>query len=112
MICERCGKAEMYRVHAVWRCPECGVPKPIVADGSIVAERSVRPEVTIVEVGPRDGLQNEAAFVPTADKIALVDRLSRAGHTRMEPAASWMPSGSRKWLTPPRYSRASPDSRE
>ena len=24
MICERCGKAEMYRMHAVWRCPECG----------------------------------------------------------------------------------------
>ena len=51
------------------------------------SERSVRPEVTIVEVGPRDGLQNEAAFVPTADKIALVDRLSRAGHTRIEVSA-------------------------
>jgi hypothetical protein len=24
VICERCGKAEMYRMHAVWRCPECG----------------------------------------------------------------------------------------
>ncbi len=24
MICERCGKAEMYRMHAVWRCPKCG----------------------------------------------------------------------------------------
>jgi len=24
MICERCGKAEMYRMHAVWRCPGCG----------------------------------------------------------------------------------------
>jgi len=24
MICERCGKAEMYRMHAVWRCPACG----------------------------------------------------------------------------------------
>ena len=23
-VCERCGKAEMYRMHAVWRCPECG----------------------------------------------------------------------------------------
>jgi len=22
--CERCGKAEMYRMHAVWRCPACG----------------------------------------------------------------------------------------
>jgi hypothetical protein len=24
MTCERCGKAEMYRMHAVWRCPACG----------------------------------------------------------------------------------------
>jgi hypothetical protein len=24
MLCERCGKAEMYRMHAVWRCPSCG----------------------------------------------------------------------------------------
>ena len=22
--CERCGNAEMYRMHAVWRCPDCG----------------------------------------------------------------------------------------
>ncbi|MDQ2816985.1 MAG: hydroxymethylglutaryl-CoA lyase [Candidatus Eremiobacteraeota bacterium] len=34
---------------------------------------------TIVEVGPRDGLQNEAALVPTAAKVAFVDALSRAG---------------------------------
>jgi hypothetical protein len=24
VLCERCGKAEMYRMHAVWRCPSCG----------------------------------------------------------------------------------------
>jgi hydroxymethylglutaryl-CoA lyase len=34
--------------------------------------------VTIVEVGPRDGLQNEQAKVATADKIAFVDLLSAA----------------------------------
>ncbi|HEY4581877.1 MAG TPA: hydroxymethylglutaryl-CoA lyase, partial [Lysobacter sp.] len=32
--------------------------------------------VRIVEVGPRDGLQNEKAIISTADKIALIDRLS------------------------------------
>ncbi len=37
--------------------------------------------VTIVEVGPRDGLQNEQAIVPTAAKIELVDRLTAAGHS-------------------------------
>ena len=35
--------------------------------------------VKMVEVGPRDGLQNEAAQVPTETKIALIDRLSDRG---------------------------------
>ncbi len=36
------------------------------------------------EVGTRDGLQAEAAFVPTEDKIALVDALSEAGLAKIE----------------------------
>jgi hydroxymethylglutaryl-CoA lyase len=40
--------------------------------------------VTIVEVGPRDGLQNEADFVPTEQKIELINRLSEAGLRRIE----------------------------
>ena len=40
--------------------------------------------VRIVEVAPRDGLQNEAAMVATADKIALVDRLSATGLRSIE----------------------------
>ena len=35
--------------------------------------------VTIVEVGPRDGLQNEARVIPTGAKIAFIDALSAAG---------------------------------
>src|SRR6476469_3890567 len=35
--------------------------------------------VTIVEVGPRDGLQNEKTVVPTPAKIAFIDRLAAAG---------------------------------
>lgn len=35
--------------------------------------------VTVVEVGPRDGLQNEARIVPTAAKIEFIDALSDAG---------------------------------
>src|SRR5690349_8665857 len=35
--------------------------------------------VTIVEVGPRDGLQNEKAIVPTEAKIAFINRLSATG---------------------------------
>ncbi len=40
--------------------------------------------VTIVEVGPRDGLQNEAEFVPTDQKIALIECLSETGLKRIE----------------------------
>lgn len=41
-------------------------------------------EVTIYEVGPRDGLQNEARAIPTAQKIVLVDMLSATGLRRIE----------------------------
>jgi hydroxymethylglutaryl-CoA lyase len=50
--------------------------------------------VTIVEVGPRDGLQNEARTVATADKIAFVDRLSAAGLRVIEAGAFVSP----KWV--------------
>jgi hydroxymethylglutaryl-CoA lyase len=50
--------------------------------------------VTLVEVGPRDGLQNEAARIDTADKIAFVDRLSQAGHRVIEVSAFVSP----KWV--------------
>lgn len=43
--------------------------------------------VTLHEMGPRDGLQNEPRSVSTADKIALVDRLSKAGFRRIEVAS-------------------------
>jgi len=38
----------------------------------------------IVEVGPRDGLQNEKRIIPAEAKIALVDRLSACGFSRIE----------------------------
>ena len=50
--------------------------------------------VEIVEVGPRDGLQNEARLIPTAEKIALVDLLSTAGFKRIEVASFVSP----KWV--------------
>ncbi len=50
--------------------------------------------VTVVEVGPRDGLQNEKASISTADKIAFIDRLSEAGHAVIEVSAFVSP----KWV--------------
>jgi hydroxymethylglutaryl-CoA lyase len=52
-----------------------------------VTARSWPAHVEIVEVGPRDGLQNEAAAIPTADKAAFVDLLSAAGLPVIEVSA-------------------------
>lgn len=41
-------------------------------------------QVTIIEVGPRDGLQNEPAFVATKDKIELINKLSQSGLKHIE----------------------------
>ncbi|TXI70770.1 MAG: hydroxymethylglutaryl-CoA lyase [Limnohabitans sp.] len=43
--------------------------------------------IHLQEVGARDGLQAESAFVPTEDKIALVDALSEAGLSKIEVTA-------------------------
>ena len=48
----------------------------------------------IFEVGPRDGLQNEAREIPVTEKIALIDRLSGAGFGRIECASFVSP----KWV--------------
>ena len=50
--------------------------------------------VSIFEVGPRDGLQNEKTFVSTHDKVALVDCLSEAGFQKIEVASFVSP----KWV--------------
>jgi hydroxymethylglutaryl-CoA lyase len=50
--------------------------------------------VRIVEVGPRDGLQNEKTAISTADKIALIDRLSATGLRTIEATSFVSP----KWV--------------
>jgi hydroxymethylglutaryl-CoA lyase len=42
------------------------------------------PDVTMYEVGPRDGLQNESRMVPTDDKVNLIDALSQTGLRAIE----------------------------
>jgi len=41
-------------------------------------------KVRIVEVGPRDGLQNEKILISTADKLTLISRAIDAGARRIE----------------------------
>ncbi len=50
--------------------------------------------VTVYEVGPRDGLQNEKEIIPVEDKIALVDHLSEAGFRKIEVTSFVSP----KWV--------------
>jgi hydroxymethylglutaryl-CoA lyase len=54
------------------------------------------PRITVYEVGPRDGLQNEARVVPTDDKLRLVQLLADAGLSRIEATSfvspRWIPA--------------------
>ena len=56
--------------------------------------RSMNDHVNIVEVSPRDGLQNEAQFIATEDKLALIERLLACGLRTIEATAFVSP----KWV--------------
>ena len=57
--------------------------------------------VSVYEVGPRDGLQNEKQIVPTEVKIALIDKLSHTGLKLVEATSfvspRWVPQV--RWVT-------------
>jgi hydroxymethylglutaryl-CoA lyase len=59
-----------------------------------VLPASLPASVKIIEVGPRDGLQNEAQTIPADIKIELVNRLSQAGFANVEAASFVSP----KWV--------------
>jgi hydroxymethylglutaryl-CoA lyase len=52
-------------------------------------------KVTLVEVGPRDGLQNESQAIPLSAKLQLIDELAAAGHRVIEAGSfvnpRWVP---------------------
>jgi hypothetical protein len=52
--------------------------------GLTVEARDPMTQVRVVEVGPRDGLQNEKEPIPTDAKVAFVDALSEAGYADIE----------------------------
>ncbi|HKU85115.1 MAG TPA: hydroxymethylglutaryl-CoA lyase [Casimicrobiaceae bacterium] len=59
-----------------------------------MSESSMPRTVRLCEVGPRDGLQNEKALVPTDVKVALIDRLTDAGFPAIEATSFVSP----KWV--------------
>ncbi len=52
--------------------------------GRYVTAASNKIPVKIVEVGPRDGLQNEKTIIPPEVKVGLINRLGHAGSTVIE----------------------------
>jgi hydroxymethylglutaryl-CoA lyase len=60
----------------------------------LVGMKTMNDRVHIVEVSPRDGLQNEALFVSTANKLALIERLIASGLRTIEATAFVSP----KWV--------------
>jgi hydroxymethylglutaryl-CoA lyase len=67
---------------------DLGLPVRVPGDG-------LPDAVTVWEVGPRDGLQNEQAVVPVAVKLEFLDRLADAGLTTIEATSfvhpKWVP---------------------
>jgi hydroxymethylglutaryl-CoA lyase len=57
-------------------------------------EMALPAQVKLVEVGPRDGLQNEAQIVPAAIKVELIERLADAGLSAIEATSFVSP----KWV--------------
>jgi len=60
--------------------------------GAGAAEERIRRAVTLVEVGPRDGLQSEAVTLSVSDRVELILRLIAAGAPRIEVASFVNPS--------------------
>ncbi|RMC17459.1 hypothetical protein DUI87_06041 [Hirundo rustica rustica] len=76
--------------------------QPWIAEPSAAAHPAQEPQasglpqyIKIVEVGPRDGLQNEKVIVPTDTKIELINRLSKTGLPAIEVtsfvSSKWVP---------------------
>lgn len=76
------------------------LPRPTAATGRIAICRrhrsvtTLEPAVRILEVGPRDGLQNIKTQVSTSVKISLINRLAATGLRAIE-ATSFVPA---KWI--------------
>ena len=67
--------------------------------GNAVVLNGQGKRVFIQEVATRDGFQIEPRMVPTQDKIALIDRLSQCGLSKIEVTSFTSPKAIRRWPT-------------
>lgn len=76
-------------------CRACRRPQFTLQRGLATASSARDNRVKLVEMGPRDGLQNEKQTIPLATKIELIERLARTGLTSIEAgsfvAPKWVP---------------------
>ena len=59
----------------------------------------MKKDVTVYEVGPRDGLQNQKKLIATQDKINLINALTECGFKKVEVTSFVSP----KWLMPQKF---------
>src|SRR6266850_470562 len=78
---------------------------PMVQSDAYATSAGKTIPVKIVEVGPRDGLQNEKAVIPPEVKVGLINRLAQAGATVIEAGSFVSP----KWV--PQVCSTSPPTR-
>ena len=74
--------------------PRSRTSLPVTWKSAYATAASERIPVKIVEVGPRDGLQNEKTVIPPDVKIGLINRLGRAGSRVIEVGSFVSP----KWV--------------
>ncbi len=68
--------------------------QPNLLSSIAIPSKSLPSKVKIVEVGPRDGLQNEAKMISVSDKVLLINKLSAAGINHIESGSFVSP----KWV--------------
>ncbi|MFH4979971.1 hypothetical protein AB6A40_006680 [Gnathostoma spinigerum] len=68
--------------------------KTVVTHLRNIRNLTTKSEVSIVEVGPRDGLQNEKKIISTATKVKLIERLADCGFSTVEATSFVSP----KWI--------------
>lgn len=87
-------------------CKACRKTQFQARRGLATASASARDNrVKLVEVGPRDGLQNEKKTIPLATKIELIERLARTGLDTIEAGSfvspKWVPQVHGNWFCSP-----------
>lgn len=80
-------------------------PRGLPPSSRSLSSSSPRQPIKLVEVGPRDGLQNEKTPLDAGVKVELIERLVRSGLRDVEAGSFVSP----KWVRPRRFLRASLD---